>query len=482
MPDAVPRQQVTAEQSNEDSPPPRRPPANVDPIQVDTGSVIVVADSDDFFTPEGAEAIRDAVAAIEALPQVDSLLWMDRAPMMNIFGLAEPILPRKNASKNRFDAAKKRALEHPLVVGQLLSPDAKTMLLMVNIDWMYIHDDADCTDALRDAANAAVADHPNVKIQFRVTGNVPVRLSRAASNRSNEIKYQIIGYSIALTVAFILFRGLSAVLIVGLAPAMGVFWTLGIFHFLGWNDNPFNTVIVPVLLCMVGFTDGVHMMVHIRKHRAAGLSATDAARISIREVGLACWLTSFTTAIGFGSLVLAHHEIVREFGYCCVIGVLTTFIAVITVIPLACASPLGRRVHAGYGTNLVDKNLERITGIIDFVLERYRLISWVAIVSTLVLAVTTLMLRPDERLTSNLAASSEPAQALAHIDKQFGGMETANVSVGFPDVAEGSGEIVTVIAKVEAVLRSEPLIGHPLSIHSLLRALPGDGDAETRMS
>ena len=98
----------------------------------------------------------------------------------------------------------------------------------------------------------------------------------------------------------------------------------------------------------------------------------DAARQSIREVGLACWLTSLTTAIGFGSLVLAHHEIVREFGYCCVIGVLMTFISVITIIPLACASPLGRRVHSGYGRNLVDKNLSRISVIIDFVLRPVR--------------------------------------------------------------------------------------------------------------
>ena len=50
-----------------------------------------------------------------------------------------------------------------------------------------------------------------------------------------------------------------------------MFWTLGLLHFLGLDDNPFNSVIVPVLLCMVGFTDGVHMMVQIRRHRASGM-------------------------------------------------------------------------------------------------------------------------------------------------------------------------------------------------------------------
>ena len=92
-----------------------KPPTNnISPIRVAAGDVIVVAQSDEFFTREGADAIRDAVAAIEALPHVDNIFWMDEAPMLNIFGLPEPILPRGSATQTRFDAARKRAIEHPL--------------------------------------------------------------------------------------------------------------------------------------------------------------------------------------------------------------------------------------------------------------------------------------------------------------------------------------------------------------------------------
>ncbi len=459
------------------------PAPQVSAVQVASSDVIVVAHSEAFFTPAGADAIREAVAALESLDQVERVLWMDRAPMMNLFGLPEPILPNRNASPARFAAAKQRALTHPLVGGQLLSPDANTMLLMVKIDWLYVTDDRDCTDVLRQTAATAVANHPDAAITFQVTGDVPIRVSGAASTRENERKYQAIGYSIALGIAYILFRGLSSVIIVAMAPAFGVFWTIGMLHYLGFDDNPFNSVIVPVLLCMVGFTDGVHMMVQIRRHRSEGVSATDAARRSIREVGLACWLTSLTTAIGFGSLALAHHEIVREFGYCCVIGVLMTFISVVTIIPLACASPLGRNVHAGYGHNLVDKNLSKISVLIDWVIRHAKTVSVVSIVTTCGLAAMTLQLRPDERLTSNLSAGSEAASALAHIDREFGGLETAEVLVQWRrGIAATDGEIASVVAQVDDLLRSEPLIGNPLSIRSLIDALPGEGDPATRMS
>lgn len=483
LPDKKIAQSVAPEERSERPPPPPSVGSRVNPVRVSDGDVIVVAQSPGFFTSDGADAIRDAVAAIEALPHVRSVFWMDDAPPLNIFGLPEPILPGRNASPQRYQDARQRAMQHPLVAGQLISRDGETVLLMVSFDWLFVESDADATDRLREVATAAAAKYPDVEMRFRVTGEVPIRVSRAASTRSNERKYQFIGYSIALVIAFILFRGLSSVFIVALAPTMGVFWTLGMLHFLGLDGNPFNSVIVPVLLCMVGFTDGVHMMVQIRRHRAGGMSAPDAAKRSIREVGLACWLTSLTTAIGFGSLVLAHHEVVREFGYCCVIGVLLTFVSVITVIPLACASPLGRRVHSGYGKNLVDKNLDRISVIIDFVLARPRAMSVAAIGTTLVLAAITLQMRPDERLTSNLSQSSESASALYHVDKVMGGLETAEVAIDWPEaIPPGDSSIGEVTEAVDAVVRGEPLLGNPLSIVNLIAALPGEGETRTRMS
>lgn len=457
--------------------------SRVNPVRVSQGDVIVVAESDAFFTPDGASAIRDAVQALESLPQVDGVFWMDDAPPLNLFGLPEPILPGRNASAQRYADARERALAHPLVAGQLLSRDTKTLLLMVTIDWLFVTADTDATDRLREVASDAATKYDDVDMRFRVTGEVPIRISRASSTRSNERKYQAIGYSIALVIAFVLFRGLSSVFIVALAPTMGVFWTVGLLHYLGLDDNPFNSVIVPVLLCMVGFTDGVHMMVQIRRHRAGGLSAIDAARRSIREVGMACWLTSLTTAIGFGSLALAHHEVVREFGLCCVIGVLMTFVSVITVIPLACASPLGRRVHTGYGKNLIDRNLSRISVIIDFVLARPVTISIVAIVTTLGLAAITLQMRPDERLTSNLSRSSESASALYHVDEAMGGIETAEVAIYWDDRTPPDDDSIGRVTRlVDEAIRAEPLLGNPLSIVNLVAAMPGEGPLESRMS
>lgn len=461
----------------------REAPPDVDPISLTDADTILVVDSDNFFTTEGIKALRAIVEEIESLDYVQSVFWLEDIPNLNIFGLREPLLPNVRASQKRLDAAKEKAIAHPLVGGQLLSVDAKTILLMIKFDWLRVTNDDACTEGIKQVAQKVTAEYPDVKFSFMTTGRVPVYLTAVRTHNANKVKYQVIGYGMILLMAIILFRGITAVIIVALAPAFGVFLTMGFIQFFDFQDNPFNDVVLPVLLSLVGLTDGVHLMVQIRRHRASGLSGRDAARRGIQEVGLACLLTSLTTAIGFGSLSLAHHETVREFGYSCVIGVLLTFIAVITVIPLACRTWLGRSIHVGYSKGIVDKHLGRISVIIEMVLKRSRVISTAGILITAVLILISLTLRPDERRANMLPEGSEAALALNHMDQAMGGLENSRVQVTWNDeVDSDSPEVLIAVNQVDELLNQESLIGHPISICNILGALPGEGPPEERMS
>jgi predicted RND superfamily exporter protein len=261
---------------------------------------VVHSAADKIFSPEGARALRHVVEKLESLDYVRNVLWMDQIPTLNIFGLQEPLFPRADSSGRRFALARKRALSHPLIGGQLLSDDGRTLLLLVNFDWLFLTSDDDCMSGLRQAAEQAAAKYPGVDLSFQVTGRTPIYVTLMRTHRENQRKYQIIGYGVVVLMAIVLFRGIRAVLIVSLAPVIGVFWTLGILRYFDLQDNPFNDVLLPVMLSMVGLTDGVHLMVEIRRQSAAGLNGRNAARVALDKVGLACFLTSLTTAIGFG--------------------------------------------------------------------------------------------------------------------------------------------------------------------------------------
>lgn len=459
-----------------------RPP-DVKPLSLAGADAVLVVEGDEFFTSRTAEALRAVVDDLEDLPQVSSILWMDRVPILNIFGLPEPLLPKSSASAMRFDAAKEKARKHPLVYGQLLSDDGRTLLMLVNYDYYHILSDADATSLLTETARKTAARFPESDLRFRITGRMPTAIAAISSHEANQLKYQLIGYGMILFMTLILFRGIRAVIIVSLAPIMGVFWTLGFVRFLGYNDNPLVDVILPILVSLVGLTDGVHLMVQIRKLRSDGLGQREAAQLGLAQVGLACFLTSLTTAIGFGSLMLADSAWVRQFGLSSTIGVVLCFVAIVTVIPLACSTWLGAKVHEGQKGSLIDRNLGKISGLVAFVLTRRRLFSLAGIVGTLLLGATALTLTPDQRQSDGLPQSAEATQALFHVDEAFGGLEFADVDIRWSEQVDSSGpEVLVVVSAVDDLLRQEPLIGHPLSIRNLIDAQPGSGPPEERMT
>lgn len=456
---------------------------NVSPISLSNSDAVLVVESDNFFTPSAVDALRLVSQELEDLPQVRSVLWMDRVPILNIFGLPEPLLPRTTASAKRFEQAKSKAQKHPLVGGQLLSNDAKATLMLVNFDYYHVLDDADATTVLRETAEAAAAQFPETKLRFRLTGRIPSAIAALEAHESDLLKYQIIGYGMIFLMSLILFRGIRAVIIVALAPIVGVCWTLGCIRFFDYDNNPLIDVILPILVSLVGLTDGVHLTVQIRKLRAAGHDAKQAAIQGLQQVGFACFLTSLTTAIGFGSLMLADSSWVQEFGLCCMVGVILCFVAVVTVIPLASTTWLGNNIHAGHQNSLIDRNLNRIEELVGFVLKRRYLMATAAVLCTIVLAGISLTLEPDQRQTDNLPQGSEATQALLEIDRAFGGLEFSSVTVRWQDTMQSdSPEILQVVSSVDKLLQAESLIGHPLSIKNLIEAQPGSGPLAERMS
>lgn len=443
---------------------------------------VLVVKSPSIFTPEGSKAFREVVERVDALDVVASVRSLDQAPPLNIFGLSEPILPRGNATQQRFDVAKKKAIAHPLVVGQMLSDDAQTALIEIQYDWLYIQDNAQCTEPILAAAKQVASEHPGVPMEFHVTGNVPLRMVLMKNNRNNEIRYQVIGYSMILLMAAILFRGLSIVLVVAAAPVLGVFWTLGFLRYFDLQENPFSFVILPVLLSLVGFTDGVHIMIHIRKCMREGMAPKDACKRTLELVGLACFLTSLTTAIGMGSLAWANHQVVREFGWSCVLGVTATWISVMLVIPLISMTPWSRRLSLGSERDLLQHAIGRFEPTLYWIIDRKRSISYFAILLTLGLGGLALALRPDDRKSSAFPTGSDAQQSLAHLDQAMNGLDVCMINVKWDPQKLSSEQVAMALDQAESVLKSEPLIGHPLSLVTLLNALPGEGSVLDKLS
>ena len=436
----------------------------------DRADSFLVIRSSDLFAPSSIQALRSLVASIENLPYIQSVFWIEDLPPLNIFGLSPAWIPDDTAEVSEYWEAKERILKHPLVYGQLISPDATTLLLPIRYDWMGIQQDEDCTVNLLAASQTAVDAFPT-DFEIEITGRVPLYLAAQKAFRDNHRKFQIISYILVFFIATALFRDVGTIMIVGAVPAISMFWTAGALDLLSIQGNDLTSVVLPVLITMVGLTDGVHLMVVFRKHWTSGQNRFAALHQAIGAVGVACLLTSITTAVGFGSLLLARSTPIRDFGIACSVGVLVTFVAVLTIIPALTISRLGKLV-GHVKTNHRPFELTKFNQLLNFILHRYRSISMLGALLTILCIVVSLSLKPDARTINALPADSPATRALQHCNESMGGIDFVKVSGEFPkSSSETDVYFLEVINEINKFLSHESLLRHPLSIQDLLDSL-----------
>ncbi len=134
----------------------------------------------------------------------------------------------------------------------------------------------------------------------------------------------------ALAVVFVLvwldFRsvrsaGLSLVPVaVGFAATFAVMWLVGM------SVNPANIIVLP-LMFGIGVDSGVHILHRYRQNpsqRPLGLA---------NGTGKGITVTSLTTMIGFGAMILARHRGISSLGFVLTVGIGLTLLACWTVMP-----------------------------------------------------------------------------------------------------------------------------------------------------
>ena len=432
----------------------------------------LVVEVENLFQDRTISALRNMVNAVEGLEIVGDVVWVDNVPTLSLFGTPKSVFPPGGSDDEAYQQSRTAVMEHPLIVGQLISEDLQTLLMPIQFDWINLESDEQTPDEILSTARNAIASSGEPDIRVRLTGPAPLFVETNKALNQNHIKFQIIGYSLAFVITVFLFRGLMPVFIVGCVPAVGIFWTTGLLQLFGERTNLLTDVIMPVLIAMVGLTDGVHLMMHIRHCRAAGMDRIAAAADAIRVIGLACGLTSLTTAVGFGSLMLSSAGFIQSFGRACMIGVTISFISVVTVIPLLSATRFGKNLHRGHEHDLIGRNLNSCMWILDFTIARPRMMSLLAITITIALAIPTLALRPDNQIKNALPSNSEIYDAMVHCDESMGGIDFAYVIMRWPKDAT-NGQILDFVVAVEELVETEPLLRHPLSIRNFLDSFPG---------
>jgi uncharacterized protein len=131
--------------------------------------------------------------------------------------------------------------------------------------------------------------------------------------------------AIIIYVSF-LFRNLRTVFFVLLPVLVGSIWTVGIMELIGLKLNMANLVILPLILG-IGVVNGIHITHRYREEEDKNASVLG------KSTGQAVLLSSLTTMIGFGSMMVANHYGVYSLGLVLTLGVFNCLVASVTFLP-----------------------------------------------------------------------------------------------------------------------------------------------------
>ncbi|WP_145350388.1 efflux RND transporter permease subunit [Roseimaritima multifibrata] len=444
----------------------------------DNTVMVMVQAKQPIFSGDLIKEMKPVVDRLQELPEIEEVnslfsLRRQRVPILLVD-------PDRN-SPQQLAEMERLALQHPLARGLLLSEDGHSTILLIRLAGKSLNI-AHMQEALENIEQLVTPLRKLPGIQLFIGGPPTIRVESLARIRVEQFKFSIIGGLSSLCIAIFIFRQWQAIGLGMLGPTIGVVWTMGA---MGWMDQRIDgiKIIIPSLLFVIGFTDSVHLVMGLGRLQTKAkkrLSSREAAYRTLKELGGACLMTSLTTAAGFGSLMLSGTTSVQRFGFCCAIGAMLLFLAVVLTFWALAASPFGAAViNAKPFAKPPGLRRRQPTWLraIRRILRFPKTTVAVSIIACLVMGATCVRLEPNIFWTESIAKGSPTMRSVEELDRHFGGTAYGAVLVRWPAEANvASPQVINAMAATHKVIREESRFGVPLSIANVLASadfLPG---------
>ena len=167
-----------------------------------------------------------------------------------------------------------------------------------------------------------------------------------------------------------IFRSFAGVAWPCLLMVLSIIWTLGISGWVGLSASTF--VILTILLILtVGMADITHLISGFMFFRHEGLDFRSAIRSTYEKSGVACLLTTITSAAGMLSLLYGNLVPTINFSLMSAIGVCVVFFLAIYLLPILLSVWSPAPEAHGRRKNVFAKLVERVTPDFTPVLQKW---------------------------------------------------------------------------------------------------------------
>ena len=478
--------------------------------------VITYTPQNELFSPTTLahlKVIRDDLAQLENIESVISILDVPliNSPPVTIDELSRKIPKLLNPNTNR-TLARQELMTSPLYSDLLISQDGKTTALLVNfredkrlqelilrrdvfkekgqnLDFIQQEYKAQNKHAQQkqrkdiSAIRAILKEHSSQAKLY--LGGVPMIVSDSIDYIERDLRVFgvfIMGFLILLLT--LIFKSMRWVLL----PMITCFCVgLSMIGFLGFVNWPVTIVSANFISLLLIFTLSfcVHQIVRYNEFLAENPEADQRTlvRNTVFDISVPCFYMAFTTAVGFGSLVVSGIRPVIDFGWMMAIGIIFSFTIAFILFPAALMflKPLKSKKHFDLTW--------KITSLFSHVIQKHgRVILFLFSIFLVVSIWGMNSLYVQNRFIDYYKEDTAIYQGMKMIDSQLGGTTPLDIIIDAPqsfiDHQKEEKEFLTESdfyiednnpAIIEGYRFSEALLKDVATIHDYLKGLPETG-------
>ncbi|WP_316348786.1 MMPL family transporter [Desulfuromonas acetoxidans] len=435
--------------------------------------LVVAFSADDIFDSSILSYLDEQTVRLESLPEVDdvvSLSNVERFVGSDYDFMVEPLYNVLPANPSQENQVREQALDSSLIGGRLVNSTSTATLLLIR---PIRSDDPRFDERLVDKVEALFASSasPYQGFAWHVAGwiNTDVNMSRFM-NRDMLVFMPMTFVLLVILVAFAL-RNVWAIVLSIANVGVCLVWALAFLNLIGGAMSPITSILPPLIMALA-VSDSIHVFTVFLKQNRHDAAVTDTIRRTLVHLAVPCFLTSFTTAIGFASLAVSQVPPIRHFGLAAAGGMMAEFLLTMTLIPVGICflrHKTGLKGPAKEKKVVLRRSLKRLSSQL---VAHHSVVVWSSVVLIVLSIWAALSIEVETNLLSYFKANSAVSQASRFVDQQLGGVETIEISLMTPDADQLlEPQTLAIVEGIEQYLERQPIVSQVSSANDFFREM-----------
>ena len=373
-------------------------------------------------------------------------------------------IPYLHLDSIRLDKDSIRIFSRPELVNQFIAKDAKSLCIFIK------HEDylsKDKCDEMLSGVESILSGYEFDKI--RLTGRAKGQQFYVETMQFEMGLFVSLSVVLVIIFLFIAFRSIWGILLPQVVLFGSLIWVIGAMGILNEPINVLLTVL-PSIMFVVAMSDVIHMVSKYIDNLRVGMPKNAAIVNALREIGMATFLTSVTTAIGFATLLMVHIRPIQSFGVFTALGVILAFLLTFLVLPvlfLYTKTPVvvtEERYNVPVWFNFLGKSFR-------WTIQNRKWIPLGFLILGLICVFGMLRIETNNYLMDDIGDEVPLKQDFNYLDEHYGGVRPFELAFVLPDTTKTfwDKDVLNEIEKVENYLQNDYQVGRMNSIATLLR-------------